>query len=411
MKKKMNRVILCIFILIFSLIPIGYCDELIEEYVDMNVFSQDSTTSSVKKIAPRIVSRAVIAMDTITGRVLFEKNAYIQRPMASTTKIMTALLAIEKGNLNDVVTISVRSARVGGSSAHLYKGEKIKLNNLLYGLMLPSGNDAAIAIAEHIGGSVENFAQMMTLKAKEIGANNTAFVTPHGLDKPGHFTTAYDLALITKYALENKKFSQLVGTHQASIPGYEGSVRKYHNTNEMLRGYWGADGVKTGYTGKAGRCLVTSATRNNWRVLSVVLGSDSRNQRASDSTKILNYVFNNYEMVDLNDLIKIKSSVYVKKGKEDILNLSIDQNIPFPLRKDEIEQLRIRYDLPPYISAPIEKGIKIGTVTYSIGNSDCKRIDLFAPQRIKKKGVIDYTGDVYRKWIEIMRFRLTDVIM
>ena len=409
--KRIYLAFLIIFILSFALNIIGYGDDRPEEdYFDIQVITSNPNLG-INKVTPKIGSRAIIAMDTITGRVLYEKNAYTERPMASTTKIMTAILAIEKGKSNDIVVVSSRAAGVGGSSAHLVKGEKIRLGELLYGLMLPSGNDAAIAIAEHIGGSVENFAAMMTAKAREIGACNTAFVTPHGLDRDGHYTTAYDLALITRYALRNKTFSQLVGTQQTSISGFGNGSRALRNTNEMLWGYPGADGVKTGYTGKAGRCLVTSATRNNWRIISVVLGSDTRNQRAADSANVLDYIYNNYKIYDLNTLKSLKTSVMIKKGREAILKISIEDKILLPLNKEEKDQLNLRFDIPKYITAPIGKGTKIGTAVYSIGTSDCKLIDLFAGKTVYKKNVMDYFGEIYEIWVKESRFSIINYLI
>jgi D-alanyl-D-alanine carboxypeptidase (penicillin-binding protein 5/6) len=373
------------------------------EVIDMEAFNQP-LSADIKIVAPKLLCRYAIAMDTVTGRVLLEKNAYLQTPMASTTKIMTAILALEKGNLDDVVTVSARAARVGGSCIHLQKGEKIKLGDLLYGLMIPSGNDAAIAIAEHIGGTVENFATMMTEKAHQIGAYNTAFITPHGLDKDGHYTTAYELALITRYALRNKKFSEIVGTYQTIISGAGNSTRHLTNTNEMLAGYEGADGVKTGFTGKAGRCLVSSATKKNWRIISVVLGSNTRYERAADSTKILNYTFNNYQLMDLNKSIKIETTLKIKKGREDILKLTNNEPMIFPLRQDEISQLTLSYDLPSLVTAPLKKGTKLGTATYSIGNYNCMSIDLFAPRDVNKKNVLDYCDFIYNQWIDSFRY-------
>ncbi len=379
------------------------------EPVDIQVFSDVPVSTNID-ILPRIHSRAAIAMDTVSGRVLFEKNAYSVRPMASTTKIMTALLALEKGNLDDIVTVSARAARVGGSSLHLKRGEKIKMNDLLYGLMLRSGNDAAIAVAEHIGGTVEDFAAMMTSKARDIGAYNTAFVTPHGLDRPGHYTTAYDLALITRYALKNKKFSEIVGTYSTVISNYSGHNRSISNTNEMLRGYWGADGVKTGYTGKAGRCLVTSVTRNNWRIICVMLGSNSRYQRASDSTKVLNYIFSNYQLKNLTKDFSANTFVTVKKGVSNRLEVGAGKEIYFPLSVDEASKLEIRYDLPIYITAPIRKGEKIGTAVYHAGKCDIKRVDLFALNNLEKKNIVNHTTDIYIDWMKILRHDLTRIL-
>ncbi len=168
---------------------------------------------------------AAVLMDSVTGKVLYEKNAYTQMGMASTTKIMTAILAIEKGNLQDVVTVSSNAAGLEGTSMYLALGEKVKLEDLLYGLMLPSGNDAAVAIAEHISGSVEAFAEQMNEKAKEIGANQTHFTNPHGLYDPQHYTTAYDLALISRYAMQNPVFEEIVATGTKAVT-WEGHDEK-----------------------------------------------------------------------------------------------------------------------------------------------------------------------------------------
>ncbi len=258
--------------------------------------------SSVKVYAnsdyPSIFAKSAIVIDQETGRVLYEKNSHEKLPMASTTKIMTLLVALEKGNLKDIVTVSKRAASVGGSSIWLSPGEKIDMESLLYGLMLNSGNDAATAIAEHIGGSVENFAKIMNEKAKEIGAYDTHFVTPSGLDIgiDDHYTTAYDLALITRYAFRYPKFAEIVSTKEKTIP-WEGKEwdRYLRNKNKLLWIYEGADGVKTGFTNKAGRCLVSSATREGRRFIAVVLNSPPMWE---DSIKILDYAFSKYKLIE-----------------------------------------------------------------------------------------------------------------
>lgn len=249
-KRELLMQLIFILILIFILTTIPTKKTRADEYLDgpadmdINDFETEDCAVSLESI-PIIDAAAAIVMDTETGRVLFEKNAYSRRPIASTTKIMTGILAIEMGDLNDEVTVSKGASRIWGSVIDLQQGEKLKLGELLYGLMLSSGNDAAIAIAEHIGGTLENFLEMMNKKARLIGARNTNFKSPHGLDMEGHYSTAYDIALITRYALENPIFSKIVATKQAVIP-----KRNLYNTNEMLEMYHGADGVKTGYTGK-----------------------------------------------------------------------------------------------------------------------------------------------------------------
>ena len=235
---------------------------------------------------PSINARSAIVMDFDTGTVVFEKNAYVKRPMASTTKIMTAIVALENCSLDEDVKISGKAAHMGGSVMGIKENTTVKLSDLLHGMLICSGNDAAVAIAEHIGGSVEGFSELMNQKALDIGAFSTSFSNPHGLDAENHYTTAYDLAKITRYALKIKEFNEIV---RKQVFYYNG--RTIRSTNEMLVGYEGADGVKTGYTGLAGRCLVTSATKNDMRFISVVLFCDTKNLRTSSSRLILDYCF------------------------------------------------------------------------------------------------------------------------
>jgi len=296
--------------------------------------------------------------------------------MASTTKIMTAILAIENSKQTDMVSVSKRASIVGGSNADLFFGEKIQMSNLLYALMLPSGNDAAIAIAEHISGSVENFAELMNEKARKIGANETLYISPHGLDRE-NYSTAYDLALITRYCLSNPIFSKIVGTKVKSL--WREAYKKeaiYENTNEMLSIYSGADGVKTGYTGPAGRCVVTSATRNEWRVITVVLGSNSNNERYVDSSTLLDYAFDNYkkqtvigseivgnELKNLNAIFEDGFiNVKVLRGVEDSVGIKIKNLVKVYLDKNEVEKVKYEIKVPDYLESPVMPGAVVGSV-------------------------------------------------
>ena len=197
-------------------------------------------------------------IDQLSGRILYEKNSDKILAMASTTKIITAIVAIEKGNLGDTTTISKKAASVHGSSVGLKENEKITLEELLYGLMLRSGNDAAIAIAEMIGGTVQNFVKLMNDKAMELGAYNTSFATPHGLDASDHFTTAQNLARLTAYAMNNETFARIVSTRETDSGTTGKFNRSYRNINKFLYRIDNSDGVKTGFTGNAGKCLVAS---------------------------------------------------------------------------------------------------------------------------------------------------------
>lgn len=240
-------------------------------------------------LAVDLSARAAVLIDGKSGKVLFEKNKDERLPMASTTKIMTGLLACESKKMKKVVTVSPVASGTEGSSLWLEPGEKQTLENLTYGLMLRSGNDAAVAIAEYLGGSTEAFALMMNERAKKIGVQNTGFQNPNGLDAEGHFTTAYDLALISREAMKNKKFRKIVSTKSKTIP-WESSEwdRSLTNHNKMLWRYEGCNGIKTGFTKKSGRCLVTSAKRGKTELICVTLNApDDWN----DHTKMLDYGF------------------------------------------------------------------------------------------------------------------------
>jgi len=400
--------ILLLEIIVFSTTA-AYAGE--EEYEDlpleifeMEVFESGDVlpSSSGKEITeqievPVINAAAGIVMDMKTGRILFEKNAYRKMPIASTTKIMTAILAIEMGNLDDIVTVSKRASSIGGSVINLRAGEEIKLKDLLYGLMLRSGNDAALAIAEHIGGSVENFVEMMNYKAKLLGARNTNFVTPHGLDREGHYSTAYDLAVITRYALQNPLFSQIVGTKNI-IAG----SRNLYNTNEMLDLYPGADGVKTGYTGQAGRCLVTSATRDGQRYISVVLNCPTRAQRAQSSKKILDYAFNNYKPYTLLKSGEKIAQIAVIKGIEDIVGVEAVNDISIPLRADEYEKIEKKVIIPEYLEAPVYAGVTVGEVQFFLDGKLLAQSELKTSSDISFKDYKYYIKMIIEKWMKMV---------
>lgn len=353
---------------------------------------------------PKIAAKAAIVMDQKSGRILYKKNINEKLPMASTTKIMTLLLALEYGNLNDTVTVSKKAASVGGSSIWLTAGEKLPLIDLLYGLMLNSGNDAATAIAEHIGGSVEKFAAMMNKKAKEIGAYNTNFVTPSGLDIGinDHYTTAYDLALITRYGFNNySKFAEIVSTKEKTIPWTGRDYDRYlRNKNKMLWQYEGGDGVKTGFTNKAGRCLVASATRDGHRLISVVLNS---NPMWDDSRKILDYAFEKYKPLRIVSKGQIVKTINVDNGKERYLPLQYSDEFTLPVSKEETLDIKIKYNLPKSIKAPIGIGEKIGTANILLNDKPIGLVDIVAGKTIDKRDFNYNIKTIIKNWLNIFQ--------
>ena len=244
---------------------------------------------------PSIVAKAGVLIDATTGQVLFERNAHEHRAPASTTKMMTALVTLEHAALDEVVTAGPDVTTVIPSIIGLEPGDKLTVKQMLYGLLLPSGNDAAVALADHVAGSMPKFAAMMNAEAAEIGLKDTHFVTPHGLDVDGHYSSAYDLAKIANAAMQNSTFENIVATTEYGIKGPPAWM--FRNLNRLLGTYAGADGVKTGYTDNAGNCLVFSATRNGRRAISVVLDSDSK---WTDSSALMDYFFANYSWESLD---------------------------------------------------------------------------------------------------------------
>lgn len=240
-------------------------------------------------LPPQIEAEAAVLMVANTKQVLFGKNPYGLMYPASTTKIMTLITALESENPNSIITVSSSAAACDGSSLELHTGDRLSLNNGMYGLMLVSGNDAAEAIAENIAGSIPLFVDMMNANAEKMGAQSTHFSNPHGLPDPyNHYTTAHDLALITAYGMQNREFEKIVSTREYNVSFLNGKKTYIKNTNKLLKTYPGANGVKTGYTDDAGECLVAGAKRGNVQLIAVILNSENR---WNDATKLLDYGF------------------------------------------------------------------------------------------------------------------------
>lgn len=270
-----------------------------DEEVDINEILE--TVADIEEL--EIESKIALIYDRASGNILYEKNGNKQTPMASTTKIMTAIVVLENANLTDVVTIDSKAAGTGGSRLGLKKNDKITVNDLLYGLMLRSGNDAAVALANYVGGSIDGFADMMNNKARELGLVNSHFIVPHGLDNDGHYTTAYELAKMADYALKIDKFKEIVSTKSTTI-NISGYPKAINNTNQLLGSIEGVYGVKTGFTNGAGRCLVSACKRNELDIITVIIGADTTKQRTADTIKLINYAYNNFEIVNIKEIIE-----------------------------------------------------------------------------------------------------------
>lgn len=299
-----------------------------------------------------IDARSAIAIDTKSKCVLYEKNSEKLIPIASTTKIMTTLVTLKYGNLDKKVEISGKAANIHGSQVGYKKGEVVTLRELLYGLMLRSGNDAAIAIAEGMSGSVDEFLKLMNEYAREIGTTNTHFESPHGLDSQYHYSTAYDLALITCKAKENELFNKIVGVKDVDAKE-NNFTRSYHNINKILYQIPGANGVKTGYTGNAGKCLVTSVDMGGEDIIIVVLNC---NKRWNETKKIYEYVKDNYEFKKIVSKGQIVGEFEYCEDKK--VNLVSGDDIIIPFKKGENYETKVIK--PKKIQWNLKKGEDLG---------------------------------------------------
>ena len=303
MKKVRNHIFILIIIIAILIPNVNFADDEAEEvdYKELNEIIVEASSNPTDE--PKINSRKAVVFDRNSKTILYGKEENTKCAMASTTKIMTAIVVLENANLTEMVEVSKKAAGTGGSRLGLKSGDKITVLDLLYGLMMCSGNDAAVALAEKVGGNIEGFSVLMNNKAKDLNLQSTNFVTPHGLDKPEHYTTAYELAKITDYALNNKKFANIVNTKNYTV-NINGSPKNINNTNELLGVLEGVNGVKTGFTNRAGRCLVTSVNRQNMNIICVVLGADTKKMRTSDSIKLIEYIYKNFEQIELKDKIE-----------------------------------------------------------------------------------------------------------
>ena len=399
MTKKVIKIFF-IIILIFTLSAFTvFADDAneLEEVVIEEDEKNEIEASASSDTKPTINSRRYAVYDRLSGRCIYGKDENKQTAMASTTKIMSAVIIVENCNLEDIVTVTAKAAGVGGSRLGLHTDDKISVNDLLYGLMLRSGNDAAVALAIHTAGSVEEFANLMNQKAEVLGLTNTHFVSPHGLDNSEHYTTAYELAKITDYALKNETIAKIVKT-KTTIISINGNPMQINNTNELLGNVEGVYGVKTGFTNNAGRCLVTSVKRGDMDLIIVVLGADTRKDRASDSMKLIEYAFKKFHMVNLEEIIKREfemwkqinqNRIYVDKAANS-LELKLEEIKIKSLATDEEPTIEI--SAVSYLEAPILENTRIGTVTVKVGDELIEEIEIKAGKEVKKRGIIDYIG-------------------
>ena len=356
-----------------------------------------SVNASEIELTPNAGS--AILIEASTGKILYEKNKNKKMYPASMTKIMTLLLTMEaldsgKINLNDEVSISKNAASMGGTQIFLKEGSKVKVETLLKGMGIASANDAAVAMAEYIGGSETNFVSMMNKKAKELGCKHTTFKNPHGLDEEGHLTTAYDLSLIAKELVKYPLALKITSTYEDYID-LSGSNHWLVNTNKLVRFYSGIDGLKTGYTDKALYCLTATMERNNMRLISVVMKEDTKDNRSSDTVNMMEYGFSNYgskRIISKNDY---KKTFIVNNAKNRNVNYYLKDDVKLIVNKDK-QNVKYNVDEMLYdVKAPIEKNSVIGKLKLSYDNNTYE-YDLIVKEHIEKANYFDVLQNMFK---------------
>jgi len=335
--------------------------------------------------APKIAASAAILIDAETGQVLYEKNADERRPIASTTKIMTALLILEHGRLGAPCTVSQAASTTPQSSIWLQPGESLRLDDLLTAVLVKSANDAAAAAAEAVAGSQAAFVEMMNARARELGAQNTHFANPHGLYDPQHYSSARDLAAITQVAMRQPRFAELVSTKRATIP-WPGKDcdRLLLNKNKLLSMMSGADGVKTGYVKESGPCLVASATRDGWRLMAVLLDSP---ELWAEAQTLLGYGFDNFRALQFAHRGKPVVWVKIRGGEQPRVSLVPSRSLMLVLPKTTRQQLAYmpRIDLThSHLMAPVHAGQPMGRMVLVAGNRELRAVDLLAGETVPR---------------------------
>jgi len=377
--RKKTFIFLFTFIIILNTITTVYAD------------SYTIYTNSYTKKPPSTITTGIVLMDFDSGRVLYQKNPNMKIYPASTTKVLTCIIALESGKLEDKITVGDLRGEIDPRSSHiaLQEGETLTLEQLLYAIMLESANDAAVVIAEHFGGSVSGFSKIMNEKAKQLGAVNSNFVNPNGLDNKNHYSTPSDMAIITRYAMSNQTFRSIVSTISYTIPATEKQpIRNYiRNGNQLIwksltnYNYQYAIGVKTGYTTAAGFCLISAAKKDKTEVIAT-LYKGTNTSIYTDSKNLFDYVFANYKKRNVLTKDQIVGTASVTNSEEKF-NLLAEKSLPILLLDSELPKLNTVIEINPLIKTPVIKGNTYGKVYVYFNDKLINKSNLIAAQDIK----------------------------
>ena len=360
----------------------------------MSFFVLNLSVLAEEDFAPS--AKSAILVDNLSGKVLYEKNADEKLAPASMTKLASMLIvmeAIDNGNLKleDKVTISEEAANMGGSQVFLQAGEVYTVHDLLKSVAIASGNDAVVALSEKVGGSVSGFVDMINKRLKELGATNTNFVNPHGLDAEGHYSTARDMSIIARELLRHEKILEYTSIYEEYLEKNDGSRIWLVNTNHLVRFYDGVDGLKTGFTKTAGYCLTATAKKNNFRLISVVMGEDTTENRSSDTVKMLNYGFNTFKINIIKKKGESLGKVRVEKGKKDFANIVLFNDATEILKNtDPVSEYKFNLKVDK-IKAPLKIGDIVGSAEIIDNDGNIvDEVDVTIDKEIKKANILDY---------------------
>lgn len=360
----------------------------------MSFFVLNLSVLAEEDFAPS--AKSAILVDNLSGKVLYEKNADEKLAPASMTKLASMLIvmeAIDNGNLKleDKVTISEEAANMGGSQVFLQAEEVYTVHDLLKSVAIASGNDAVVALSEKVGGSVSGFVDMINKRLKELGATNTNFVNPHGLDAEGHYSTARDMSIIARELLRHEKILEYTSIYEEYLEKNDGSRIWLVNTNRLVRFYDGVDGLKTGFTKTAGYCLTATAKKNNFRLISVVMGEDTTENRSSDTVKMLNYGFNTFKINIIKKKGESLGKVRVEKGKQDFANIVLLNDATEILKNtDPVSEYKFNLKVDK-IKAPLKIGDIVGSAEIIDNDGNIvDEVDVTIDKEIKKANILDY---------------------
>lgn len=409
----MKKLSFMVILLLCLWIPFVYCEETTpsnsnqEEGTTGDSTNQSENSSTQTDVSLNLASNAksAIMLEASTGKIIYEKNSEEKLPMASMTKMMTLLLImenIEDGNLkwDEMITASEHAASMGGSQIFLEVGEQMSVEDMVKGICIGSGNDAAVAMAERIGGTEENFVKMMNEKASKLGLKNTHFENSCGLDSDNHYSSAHDMAIIAKELVRHEKILEYTGTYEDYLRKNTDNSFWLVNTNKLVRYYQGVDGLKTGYTSTAGYCITTTAKRNNMRLITVVMGEPSSSIRNSETTAMLDYGFNTYQI----DIILSKDTVLSKEkvtlGKQEYVEIVPKEDINILNTKTGTKR-NVTYEVKlDRIKAPIKTGDSVGKINIIEDNQTIMTIDATVKTTVEKASLFT---SYYRDLVDMMK--------